>query len=83
MRGGPDDLARAQIPHLMGLQRSATGFEALVSTEHLKDFLASASPADVEPSEERYLVERADFDNIIRLTTGSRAAANKSKEMEA
>ena len=82
VRGGPDDLARAQMPHLMGLQRSATGFEALVPTEHLKDFLASASPAAMEPSEDRYLVERADFDNIIRLTAGSLAATDRNKEVE-
>ena len=82
VRGGPDDLARAQMPHLMGLQRSAIGFEALVPTEHVKDFLASASPAAVELSEGRYLVERADFDNIIRLTAGSPAAADKNKEVE-
>nr|WP_155805048.1 ABC transporter ATP-binding protein [Bifidobacterium sp. 7101] len=82
VRGGPDDLAREQMPHLMGLQRSATGFEALVPTEHLKDFLASAFPAAVEPSEDRYLVERADFDNIIRLTAGSPAAADRNKEVE-
>ncbi|PXY89181.1 ABC transporter ATP-binding protein [Bifidobacterium asteroides] len=82
VRGGPDDLARAQMPHLMGLQRSATGFEALVPTEHLKDFLASASPAAVEPSDGRYLVERADFDNIIRLTAGSPAATDRNKEVE-
>ena len=82
VRGGPDDLARAQIPYLMGLQRSATGFEALVPTEHLKDFLASASPAAMDPSEDRYLVERADFDNIIRLTAGSLAATDRNKEVE-
>ena len=82
VRGGPDDLAGAQMPHLMGLQRSATGFEALVPAEHLKDFLASASPTAVEPSEDRYLVERADFDNIIRLTAGPPAAADKNKEVE-
>ena len=82
VRGGPDDLAGAQMPHLMGLQRSATGFEALVPTERLKDFLASASPTAVEPSEDRYLVERADFDNIIRLTAGPPAAADKNKEVE-
>ena len=81
VRGGPDDLAGAQMPHLMGLQRSATGFEALVPAEHLKDFLASASPTAVEPSEDRYLVERADFDNIIRLTAGPPAAADKNKEV--
>lgn len=82
VRGGPDDLAGAQIPYLMGLQRSATGFEALVPAEHLKDFLASASPTAVEPSENRYLVERADFDNIIRLTAGPPAAADKNKDVE-
>ena len=82
VRGGPDDLAGAQIPYLMGLQRSATGFEALVPAERLKDFLASASPTAVEPSEDRYLVERADFDNIIRLTAGSPAATDKNKEVE-
>ncbi len=82
VRGGPDDLAREQMPHLMGLQRSATGFEALVPTEHLKDFLASAFPAAVEPSDGRYLVERADFDNIIRLTAGSPVAADRNKEVE-
>ena len=82
VRGGPDDLAGAQMPHLMGLQRSATGFEALVPTERLKDFLASASPTAMEPSEDRYLVERADFDNIIRLTAGSLAATDKNKEVE-
>ncbi|AFU71270.1 ABC transporter, ATP binding protein [Bifidobacterium asteroides PRL2011] len=83
VRGGPDDLARAQIPHLIGLQRSANGFEALVPTEHLKDFLALASPAVVESSEDRYLVERADFDNIIRLTAGSLSASEENKETEA
>ncbi|MBI0086168.1 ABC transporter ATP-binding protein [Bifidobacterium sp. M0404] len=83
VRGGPDDLARAQIPHLIGLQRSANGFEALVPTEHLKDFLALASPAVVASSEDRYLVERADFDNIIRLTAGSLSASEENKETEA
>lgn len=82
VRGGPDDLTRAQMPYLMGLQRSATGFEALVPTEHLDDFLASACPAAVEPSEDRYLVECADFDNLIRLTAGSPATADKNKEIE-
>ena len=82
VRGGPDDLSRAQMPYLMGLQRSATGFEALVPTEHLDDFLASACPAAVEPSEDRYLVECADFDNLIRLTAGSPATADKNKEIE-
>ena len=70
------------MPHLMGLQRSATGFEALVPAEYVKDFLASASPAAMEPSEDRYLVERADFDNIIRLTAGPPAAADKHKDVE-
>lgn len=82
VRGGADDLSRAQMPYLMGLQRSATGFEALVPTEHLDDFLASACPAAVEPSEDRYLVECADFDNLIRLTAGSPATADKNKEIE-
>ncbi|BDR53115.1 ABC transporter ATP-binding protein [Bombiscardovia nodaiensis] len=93
VHGAPGDLNPSQKALAVGIYEFATGFDALVASEHLQAFVsaggAQAPGGQVSGSvQERYSVERPAFDDIIRLTSkqtqvsprgGQQAASSKQQ----
>lgn len=90
LHGAPGDLDSSQLRLAVGVHEFATGFDALVTTEHVTAFLNSGEEDGTESKSaaDRYMQERPSFDDIIRLTTakspeGATAEGSRNDPQEA